>query len=136
MWRSRSSSSRRSATRSRARGRRGSRAGAASCRSPTSAPISTTAEALYAADGGFGELLRGAAAAAQALDQAIRQRLAHLFALLDSIEAPLVVAIKQPAERPKVEAAAGRAQGAAPLAAHELAPAIGLVIGFNATDGD
>ena len=95
----------------------------------------TTAEALYAADGGFGEVLVASPGGA-ALDQAIRQRLAHVVALLDSIEGPLAVAIRQPAERPKVEQLLAELRALRRSLRNELAPAIGLVIGFNATDGD
>ena len=77
-----------------------------------------------------------ASAGGAALDQAIRQRLAQLFALLDGIQGPLAVAIKQPAERPKVEQLLAELKALRRTLRNELAPAIGLVIGFNATDGD
>jgi predicted lipoprotein len=46
------------------------------------------------------------------------------------------VAIKQPAERPKVEQLLAELKTLRRMLRNELAPAISLVIGFNATDGD
>jgi predicted lipoprotein len=94
-----------------------------------------TARALYTTDGAFSDLLVARAGGA-ALDQATRERFAGLLGLLDSIQGPLVVAIVQPSERPKVEQLLVDLKALRKSLRLEIAPALGLVIGFNATDGD
>jgi predicted lipoprotein len=94
-----------------------------------------TARALYAADGGFADLLAAKGGSA-AIDQAIAQRFERIFALLDGIGMPLEAAITEPEPRESVLELLAELQALRRTVRNELAPALGLVIGFNATDGD
>lgn len=55
---------------------------------------------------------------------------------MDGIQGPLVVAIEPPSERPKVEQLLVDLKALRNSLRLEIAPALDLVIGFNATDGD
>jgi predicted lipoprotein len=94
-----------------------------------------TAQALYESPGGFGAALRAAADEDQ-LDQAIRQGFGRVFARLDAIEQPLSTAVEDPAARAQVEALLGEVRTLRLIVGQELAPALGLLVGFNAMDGD
>ena len=95
----------------------------------------STARALYEADGGFGELL-AARGGGEDLDREIRQTFARIFTLLDGIDAPLAVALAAPGPRTEVLELLAELKALRQRVWAELAPALGLLIGFNATDGD
>lgn len=94
-----------------------------------------TAQALYLTEGSFSDLLVARENGA-ALDRATRERFAGLFTLIDGIGGPLVVALKRPDERVKVEQLLIDLKALRKSLRLEIAPALDLVIGFNATDGD
>jgi predicted lipoprotein len=94
-----------------------------------------TAEALYAGAGGFGDALAALGGEDQ-LDWAIRRGLARAFAQLDAIELPFHAAVEDPAARAQIEALLAELRTLRLLVAQELAPALGLLVGFNAMDGD
>ena len=66
----------------------------------------------------------------------MRQGFERAFAQLDAIEAPLSVAVAEPTARAQLEALVREFKGLRLLVAEQLAPALGLLIGFNAMDGD
>jgi predicted lipoprotein len=94
-----------------------------------------TAQALYESPGGFGDTLRVLADEEQ-LDQALRRGLSRAFAQLDALKLPLSTAIEDPAARAQVEALLAEVKGMRLLVSQELAPALDLLVGFNAMDGD
>jgi hypothetical protein len=94
-----------------------------------------TAQALYASPGGFGAALDALSDDDQ-LDGAIRQGFASAFAQLDAIKLPLSAAVADPAARAQVEALLAAVKELRRLVAEQLAPALSLLVGFNATDGD
>ena len=94
-----------------------------------------TAQALYTRSGGFGDAL-GAIADEDKLDRAIRDSFAEAFTALDAIELPLHAAVEDPAARDGVEALMGEVRTLRSLVAQHLAPALDLLVGFNAMDGD
>ena len=94
-----------------------------------------TAQALYAGPGGFGAAL-AALADEEQLDWAIRQGFERAFARLDAISLPLHAAVEDPAARAQVAALLVELKGLRLLVAQELAPALGLLLGFNQMDGD
>ncbi|MGH6898309.1 MAG: imelysin family protein [Geminicoccaceae bacterium] len=94
-----------------------------------------TAEALYAGAGGFGAALAALADEDQ-LDWAIRRGFDRAFAQLDAIALPLPAAVEDPAARARIEALLAELRTLRLLVAQELAPALGLLVGFNAMDGD
>jgi predicted lipoprotein len=94
-----------------------------------------TAQALYESPGGFGDALQAIADEDQ-LDQALRRGFSSAFAQLDAIKLPLPTAVEDPAGRAQVEALLGEVKSMRQLVSQELAPALGLVVGFNAMDGD
>jgi predicted lipoprotein len=94
-----------------------------------------TADALYAAPGGFGAALT-ALAGNDDLDGAIRQGFERAFAQLDAIGSLLHVAVEDPPARAELEALLAEVQGLRRLVTEQLAPALDLLVGFNAMDGD
>jgi predicted lipoprotein len=94
-----------------------------------------TAQALYATAGGFGDALQALTDEDQ-LDRAIRRGFERAFTKLDAIALPLHVAVADPKGRAQVEALLAEVKGLRLLVGQELAPALGLLIGFNAMDGD
>lgn len=96
-----------------------------------------TADALYA---GFGAALQARADQDRLdqdqLDQAIRQGFTRAFAQLDAIGPPLHAAVADPAARAQVEALLAEIKRLRLVVAKELAPALDLLVGFNAMDGD
>jgi uncharacterized protein len=94
-----------------------------------------TAQALYESPGGFGDALQVLADEDQ-LDQTLRRGFSRAFAQLDAIKLPLSTAVEDPAGRAQVEALLAEVKGMRLLVTQELAPALGLLVGFNAMDGD
>jgi predicted lipoprotein len=94
-----------------------------------------TTRALYESPDGFGAALQALADDDQ-LDHAIREDFARGFARLDAIKQPLPAAVEDPAARAEIEALLAAVKGLRLLVAQELAPALGLLVGFNAMDGD
>jgi hypothetical protein len=94
-----------------------------------------TAQALYASPGGFGAALEALGDDDQ-LDGAIRQGFESAFVQIDAIKLPLSAAVEDPAARTQVEALLATVKGLRRLVGEQLAPALGLLVGFNATDGD
>jgi uncharacterized protein len=94
-----------------------------------------SADALYAAPGGFSAALK-AMTEDDELDRAIRQGFEKTFAQLDAIGAPLHAAVEDPAARAPVEALLAEIKGLRQLVTEQLAPALDLLVGFNAMDGD
>jgi predicted lipoprotein len=94
-----------------------------------------TAQALYESPGGFGDALQVLADEDQ-LDQALRRGFSRAFAQLGAIKQPLWTAVEDPAGRAQVEALLAEIKGLRLLVSQELAPALGLLVGFNAMDGD
>jgi predicted lipoprotein len=94
-----------------------------------------TAQALYAGPGGFGAAL-AALTDEEQLDWAIRQGFGRAIARLDAIALPLDAAVEDRAARTQVEALLAELKGLRLLVTQELAPALGLLVGFNAMDGD
>ena len=94
-----------------------------------------TADALYAAPGGFSAALKTLTEGDE-LDQAIRQGFGRAFAQLDAIGSPLDAAVEDPAARAQVEALLAEVKGLRQLVSEQLAPALDLLVGFNAMDGD
>ena len=93
-----------------------------------------TAQALYETAGGFGDLL--SAAGAEALDVGLRQNFADVIEMVRGIDVPLHTAVGQADERTQVMAVVDKLRSLRLLIAGPVADEIGLVVGFNATDGD
>jgi predicted lipoprotein len=94
-----------------------------------------TAQALYESPGGFADALQVLAEEDQ-LDQALRRGFSRALAQLDAVKLPLPTAVEDPAGRAQVEALLAEIKGLRLLVSQELAPALGLLVGFNAMDGD
>jgi predicted lipoprotein len=94
-----------------------------------------TARAVYESPSGFGDTLQVLAEEDQ-LDQALRRGFSRAFAQLDAVKLPLPTAVEDPAARAQLEALLAEIKGLRLLVSQELAPALGLLVGFNAMDGD
>jgi uncharacterized protein len=94
-----------------------------------------TAYALYAGPGGFSTALQALTDDDQ-LDWTLRQDFTQAFAQLDALQLPLDAAVGDAAARAKVEALLAEVKTMRQLVSQELAPALGLLVGFNAMDGD
>jgi predicted lipoprotein len=94
-----------------------------------------TADALYGAPGGFSAALK-ALTEDDELDRALRQGFERAFAQLDAIGSPLHVAVEDPPARAQLKALLAEVQGLRRLVTEQLAPALDLLVGFNAMDGD
>jgi predicted lipoprotein len=94
-----------------------------------------TIERVCTAPGGIPSILALGPETA-ALDAVLRGRIGASRAALAAIELPLHVAVADPGERPKVEAALEELRAVRRLMVERLAPALGLALGFNALDGD
>ena len=93
-----------------------------------------TARALYTAPDGFGELL--AAAGARALDTGLRRSFEEALALADNLDRPLHEAVSDAATREQLQALLEKLRSLRVLISGPVAEEIGLVVGFNALDGD
>jgi len=93
-----------------------------------------TVRALYAVPGSFGDLLK--AAGAGALDIGMRKDFDTAVDLARSIPVPLHLAVADQAARGQLEALLEKLKSLRVLVSGPLADEIGLVVGFNALDGD
>ena len=93
-----------------------------------------TARALYTAPHGFGELL--AAAGAGALDTGLRTSFDQAVELAGSLERPLHEAVADETARAHLQALLDKLRSLRILISGPVAEEIGLVVGFNALDGD
>ena len=66
----------------------------------------------------------------------MRQEFKRAFAQLDAIGLPLDAAVGDAAARAQVEALLAEVKSMRQLVSQELAPALDLLVGFNAMDGD
>jgi predicted lipoprotein len=96
-----------------------------------------SAQAMIGRDrkSGF-SLLLPPTADADALDRKIADGFAAVFPALAAIPLPLAAAVGDPAARPKVEALLADIKKVRDLVGQQLAPAVGLAVGFNGLDGD
>jgi uncharacterized protein len=96
-----------------------------------------SAEAMIGQDrkSGF-SLLLPATAEADTLERNIAEGFARVFPALAAIPLPLAAAVGDPAARPKVEALLAGIKKVRDLVGQQLAPAVGLRVGFNGLDGD
>jgi predicted lipoprotein len=93
-----------------------------------------TAQALYGTPGGFGDLL--AAGGSEPLDIGLRKSFDEAIGLAEAIDLPLSEAVKSPDARAELDAILDRLRSLRLLISGSVADEIGLVIGFNAFDGD
>jgi uncharacterized protein len=96
-----------------------------------------SAQAMIGQDrkSGFSQLLPPTADA-DALNRKIAEGFAAVFPALAAIPLPLGAAVGDPAARPKVEALLADIKKVRDLVGQQLAPAVGLAVGFNGLDGD
>jgi predicted lipoprotein len=93
-----------------------------------------TVQALYETQGSFGDLL--SAAGAEALDIGLRKGFAEVIEKLRGIDVPLHAAVGRAAERAQLMAVMEKLKSMRLVITGPVADEIGLVVGFNATDGD
>ncbi|MCG8543498.1 MAG: imelysin family protein [Alphaproteobacteria bacterium] len=93
-----------------------------------------TARALYDTPGGFGDLVRAAGAAP--LDDDVRKSFEETAALAQAIDRPLNDAVTDGEARKQVELLRVQLRNLHFLVAGAVASEVGLVVGFNALDGD
>lgn len=93
-----------------------------------------TARALYASAGGFGDMLM--AAGAGPLDVGMRATFDEAIARAQAIDLPLSEAIADAEERAELLELLERLKSLRILISGPVAEEIGLVVGFNALDGD
>lgn len=93
-----------------------------------------TAAALYRSENGFGDLL--SQAGSWPLDRGMRDLFGELVAQAEAVAPPLSAAVTDPDRRAALETLVEKLKTARVLVTGALAQEIGLVIGFNATDGD
>ena len=96
-----------------------------------------SAQAMIGRDrkSGFG-LLLPPTADSDTLERMIAEGFAAVFPALAAIPLPLAAAVGDPAARPKVEALLADIKTVRDLVGQQLAPAVGLAVGFNGLDGD
>lgn len=92
-------------------------------------------ESLYAGEAGFTRYVV-AEAKDETLDRELRERLAALRAIADDVQGPLIEAVADPNERPKLERLLNEVQDTRQLVETRLSAALGVQVGFNAFDGD
>lgn len=93
-----------------------------------------TVRQLYAVPGGFGDLL--AAAGAGPLDIGLRKQFTNAIEIARSMGLPLRRAVADEAARRRLETLLDELKRLRVLIAGPVADEIGLVVGFNALDGD
>jgi predicted lipoprotein len=93
-----------------------------------------TAEALYSVPGGFGDQLK--AADAEALDSGLRRSFAEAIEMARAIGRPLHLAVTDEELRQETQALLQHLKTLRLLITGPVAGEIGLVLGFNALDGD
>ena len=94
----------------------------------------TTVRDLYILENGFGDLL--AAAGAKPLDLGMRKGFEGVVGMARDIPLPLHRAVADAEARPEVEALLAEVKSLRGLMAGSVATEIGLIVGFNAQDGD
>ena len=94
-------------------------------------------QALYLGDGGpgFSDLVKAHGGDAK-LDPLMRKAFDLTIANARAITPPLADAVKDPAARPRVEKLKTQVAALRQIVGTRLAAALGLVVGFNALDGD
>lgn len=93
-----------------------------------------TARDLFATPGGLGDLL--AAAGSGALAQGMARMLGEAVATARSVDLPLGEAVRDPQAREVLERLAEQIEGLRVLVDGTLVRELGLILGFNASDGD
>lgn len=93
-----------------------------------------TAQALYIAPGGFGDLMT--AVGSGPLDLGLRKAFEDALALAHSVGMPLREAVKDPEGRAHLDALLEKLRSLRLLISGSVASDLGLTIGFNAMDGD
>jgi predicted lipoprotein len=94
-----------------------------------------TARDLYATPGGFGDLFQ-ALGGDPAVDQQVRTGFHDALQTAQDIPLPLAEAVEDPAAREQVQQLVDQIKQLRELIRGPVAAALGLSIGFNATDGD
>ena len=94
-----------------------------------------TARALYATPGGFGDLYQ-ALGGDPAVDQQVRAGFEQALQTAQAIPLPLAEAVEDPAAREQVQQLVDQLKQLRELVRGPVVAALGLSIGFNATDGD
>jgi uncharacterized protein len=94
-----------------------------------------TARDLYATPGGFGDLFQ-ALGGDPAVDQQVRTGFEDALQTTQDIPLPLAEAVEDPAAREQVQELVDQIKQLRELIRGPVAAALGLSIGFNATDGD
>jgi predicted lipoprotein len=94
-----------------------------------------TAQGLYATPGGFGELFR-ALGGDPAVDQQVRAGFDKALQTAQDIPLPLAEAVEDAGARQQVQQLIDQIKQLRELIRGPVVAALGLSIGFNATDGD
>ncbi|MGH6919658.1 MAG: imelysin family protein, partial [Geminicoccaceae bacterium] len=102
---------------------------------PSVAANLETARDLYATPGGFGDLFLALGGDA-AVDQQVRAGFEKALQTAQGIPLPLALAVEDPAARDQVQQLVDQIKQLRELIRGPVVAALGLSIGFNATDGD
>jgi uncharacterized protein len=94
-----------------------------------------TARALYATPGGFGDLYQ-VLGGDPAVDQQVRAGFEQTLQTAQAVPLPLAEAVEDPAAREQVQQLVDQIKQLRELIRGPVVAALGLSIGFNATDGD
>ena len=92
-------------------------------------------QALYLGEGGSG-LGSLAKVADPGLDRLLRKAFRLTLATARSLDGPIEEAAADPSRRPQAETLASQVRALRQIVRDRLAPALGLIVGFNALDGD
>jgi hypothetical protein len=93
-----------------------------------------TLRAMFAVKGGFADLMR--AATLGPLADAMLQSFDRTLGRIRAVTKPLSVALTDPDLRPKIEDILVEVKALRKLSTGPVAEGIGLIVGFNALDGD